>query len=84
MPKTFLLSSHSWVVMQVMDRIEGMHGQQLPWEDACMTATNRRKLGVFRSILMALLSRDPAQRPSMERFCESCDRVLAGTTTVQM
>ena len=70
--------------MQVMDRIEGLHGQQLPWEDACMTATNRRKLRVHRSNLMALLSRDPARRPSMEKFCESCDRVLAGTTTVQM
>ena len=41
-------------------------------------------MGVFRGILMGLLSRDPALRPSMERFCESCDRVLAGTTTVQL
>ena len=70
--------------MQVLDRNEGMHGQHLPWEDACMTATNRRNLGVFRGILMALLSRDPAERPSMEKFCESCDRVLASTTTVQL
>ena len=68
--------------MQAMDRIEGMHGQQLPWEDACMTPTNRRKLGVFCGILLPLLSRDPTQRPSMEAFCESCDRVLGGTTTV--
>ena len=67
-----------------MDRIEGKHGQQLPWEDACMTATDRKNLGFFRSSLMALLSRDPARRPSMDKFCESCDRVLAGTTTVQM
>ena len=44
----------------------------------------RRKLGVFRGILMALLSHVPAERPSMEKSCESCDRVLAGTTTVQL
>lgn len=67
-----------------MDRIQGMHGQELPWEGACMTPANKRRLGVFRNSLMALLARDPSQRPSMERFCETCDRVLAGSTTLQV
>ena len=84
MIKAFTISTCTWIGVQVMDRIEGMHGLQLPWEDACMTAVNRRKLGVFRGSVMELLSRDPSQRPSMEQFCESCDRVLAGTTTVQL
>ena len=68
----------------MMDRIEGMKGHTLPWDDACMTATNWRRLGVFRNSVVALLSRDPSQRPSMERFCETCNRVLAGSTTVQV
>ena len=84
MIKVFIIFTCTSTAMQVMDRIEGMHGLQLPWEDACMTAANRRKMGVFRGCVMELLSRDPSQRPSMEQFCESCDRVLAGTTTVQL
>ena len=51
-------------------------------EDACMRAASRRKLWVFRSSLMSLLSRDPSQRPSMAKFCATCNRVLAGSTTV--
>ena len=78
------LKTYRVTLVQVMDRIEGMHGHQLPWDDACMTATNRRRLGVFRNILLALLSRDPSQRPSMAKFCETCDRVLAGSSTVQV
>ena len=67
-----------------MDRIEGVNGQELPWEGACMTPANKRRLGVFRNSLMALLARDPSQRPSMSKFCATCNRVLAGSTTVQV
>jgi hypothetical protein len=63
-----------------MDRIEGLNGQELPWEGQNLTPANRRQLGVFRGTLMELLNRDPAERPSMENFCDTCNRVLAGTS----
>ena len=69
---------------QVMDRIQGVNGRGLPWEDAHLTATNRRRLGVFRTSIMPLLSRDPSKRPSMAKFCSTCNRVLSGSTTVQV
>ena len=51
----------------------------------CMhDGSQQEEAGVFRGSVMELLSRDPSQRPSMEHFCELCDRVLAGTTTVQL
>ena len=70
--------------VQVMDRIEGMNGQQLPWEGTDLTPAHRRRLGVFKASIVQLLARDPAQRPSMQHFCDSCNRVLAGSTTVQV
>lgn len=69
-------------MLQVMDRIEGRNGLQLPWDASALTPTNRRKLGIFKQSVTMLLSRDPALRPSMAQFCESCDQVLAGSTTV--
>jgi hypothetical protein len=70
--------------VQVMDRIEGLYGQELPWEGARVTPAIRRQLGIFKAIITNLLSRDPVKRPSMSQFCDSCDRVLAGSTSVQM
>ena len=49
--------------VQVMDRIEGMNGQQLPWEGTDLTPAHRRRLGVFKASIVQLLARDPAQRP---------------------
>ena len=66
-----------------MDRIEGLNGLKLPWEGA-LTPAVRRQLGIFRSQVLQLLARDPAQRPSMVDFCKSCDRALAGSTSVQL
>jgi hypothetical protein len=73
----------SVVRVQVMDQIEGVNGRQLPWEGAKLTSHNRRRLGLFRASISMLLSRDPAKRPSMEEFCDACDRVLAGSISVQ-
>jgi hypothetical protein len=73
----------TWQV-QVMDRIEGLNGKELPWEGKGLTPAIRRSLGVFRAPILKLLSRDPAQRPSMSEFCHSCNRVLAGSTSVQL
>lgn len=71
------------IPVQVMDRIEGVQGLQLPWEGTLSPAV-RTQLGIFRSSVLKLLARDPDERPSLEEFCVSCDRVLAGTTTVQL
>ena len=35
----------SW--LQVMDQIEGVRGQQLPWEGTALTPENRTMLGIF-------------------------------------
>lgn len=69
--------------VQVMDCIQGLHGKKLPWEAPRLTPQTRRKLGIFKSSVAALLSRDPLQRPSMAHFCYICNRVLSGSTTVQ-
>jgi hypothetical protein len=68
----------------VMDRIQGLNGLQLPWEGDNLTTANRRKLGIFKGSLLKLLDRDPAERPSMEEFCDACTRVLAGSTSVHL
>ena len=64
-----------------MDAIEGVNGKSLPWEGSNLTATNRRKLGVFKASINQLLSRDPTKRPSMKAFSASCERHFAGTTS---
>jgi hypothetical protein len=70
--------------MQLMDRIEGLNGQELPWEGQGVTTAIRRRLGIFKDPIISLLSRDPSDRPSMSEFCDSCNRVLAGSTSVQL
>lgn len=70
--------------MQVMDQIEGVNETELPWEGTLLTAANRKQLGIFRPTIMSLLSRDPAERPSMAQFCDTCNRVLAGSTSVHV
>lgn len=69
--------------MQAMNRIEGVNGLTLPWEGT-MTADARKQLGIFRDTILQLLLREPVHRPSMKQFCLSCERVLAGSTTVQV
>jgi hypothetical protein len=70
--------------MQVMDRIEGLNGQELPWEREGITTVIKRCLGIFKTPIISLLSRNPSERPSMSQFCDSCNRVLAGSTSVQL
>lgn len=66
-----------------MDHIQGMNGLQLPWEGTVQPAV-RRQLGIFKGNVLHLLARDPAERPSMAEFCRSCDRALAGSSSVQL
>ena len=69
--------------LQVMDRIEGLNGLQMPWEGTLPPAL-RRQLGIFKTHVLQLLARDASQRPSMDDFCMACDRALAGSTSVQL
>lgn len=69
------------VVTQVMDEIQGVNGQLLPFEGALLTTKIKRRLGVFKNLVLLLLARNPEDRPTMAQFCASCDRVLAGSTT---
>jgi hypothetical protein len=69
--------------MQMMDRIQGLKGKELPWEGKGITPAIRRRLGIFKAPIISLLSRDPLERPSMSEFCDTCNRVLAGSTSVQ-
>ena len=69
--------------LQVMDCLEGANGRSLPWEGGNLSPGNRTRLGGLRTVVMQLLSRDADERPSMAQFCDSCARVLAGTTTVE-
>lgn len=66
----------------MMDQIEAVKGMQLPWENA-LSQEVHNQLGVFRKHVLKLLARDPAERPSMEEFCASCDCMLDGTTDVR-
>jgi hypothetical protein len=67
-----------------MDCIEGLNGQELPWEGEGITTVIKRRLGIFKTPTINLLSRNPSERPSMSQFCESCYWVLAGSTSVQL
>jgi hypothetical protein len=69
--------------MQLMDQIEGRNGEQLPWESDTLSAEDRNCLGRYRDSLMMLLSRNSAVRPSMEEFYNSCEHVLAGSTSLR-
>jgi hypothetical protein len=67
-----------------MDQIEGKGNELLPWEGHRLTPATRQQLGIFKDTLLNLLHRDPARRPSMKEFCRSCNRVLSGSTSVQV
>lgn len=40
----------------------------------------RGKLGRFKNFLLALLHKNPLQRPSMDEFCRRCERALGAAT----
>eukprot|EP00892_Ulva_mutabilis_P002845 jgi/Ulvmu1/12561/UM091_0002.1 len=67
----------------VMQQLRGE--VELPWEGERFRAhpTARRRLGVFRQPVLALLARAPAQRASMAQFCDSCHRLFTSPTTVE-
>lgn len=75
-------ASEKLVAMQIVDKIQGRSGRMLPFEGARLTRDTKRHLGAFKNNILMLLARDPVDRLSMAQFCATCDRVLAGTTTI--
>jgi hypothetical protein len=59
-----------------------MTGDLLPWEDDSYLRLQKRKMGPFRDLVLELLRRDQASRPTMHEFCQRCSRVFASTTQV--
>lgn len=84
---SFCISGHllpHWSCdVQAMDRIQGVDALELPWE-ATLKPTVRGQPSIFKDIVLKLLNWDPAERPSMKEFCVPYDRVLIGTTTIQV
>lgn len=70
--------------LQVMDRIQGKGGRKLPWEATPMKPRLKQKLGMFRELVLQVLNRDPAKRPSMRRFCDACHHLMSSTVTVRV
>lgn len=68
--------------MQVLARLRGE--AELPWEGdlAAKNATARRRLGLFREPVLALLRRDPAQRATLSDFCRTANTVFSSPTTI--
>jgi hypothetical protein len=66
--------------VQIMDRIEGINGMSLPWERQ-LDGPTRRKIGIFKRIVCLLLSRNPADRPTMAQFVAKCDSMLVQSVT---
>lgn len=52
------------MLLQVMSSLRGE--EVLPWED--MSEEVSGKLGPLRGLVLAMLHRDPSQRPSMAEF----------------
>ena len=63
--------------MQVMAQLRGE--SELPWEGRRFRAhpSDRRRLGVFRQPVLALLQRRPERRATMQQFCNSCHRLFS-------
>ncbi|NJR42309.1 MAG: hypothetical protein HC767_06270 [Akkermansiaceae bacterium] len=40
----------------------------LPWEEGCITRSDRKKLGMFRRPILQLLQREPSHRITVEQF----------------
>jgi hypothetical protein len=55
--------------------------EQAPWEDETTAGSLLKPLGYFRKPVLALLSRNPLERPTMEEFRLGCRRVLVNSTT---
>lgn len=51
-----------------------------PWEDPQTGRALLRPLGIFKTGVLGLLARDPAQRSTVHKFQQACMRSLANTS----
>eukprot|EP00892_Ulva_mutabilis_P008124 jgi/Ulvmu1/5684/UM024_0031.1 len=68
----FLTDGRDKVVAQLLGVLP------LPWEGELGQEVKDR-LGIFREPVLRLLHRDPAQRASMQHFCDLCQSMATGT-----
>jgi hypothetical protein len=61
--------------LQIVAMILG--SEMAPWEHPMTAAAMLRPLGHFKGPVLAMLERDPRNRPSMLQFKQACQRVLA-------
>ena len=54
--------------------------RQAPWEDPETCKKLLRPLGIFKTGVLGLLARDPAQRLTIHSFQQACRRSLANTS----
>jgi hypothetical protein len=66
-----------------MDVIQQKNGKQCRWEGTALSPETRKKLGIFKNILLELLDRNPLKRPSMAEFCAACNRILSSTANFE-
>ena len=66
--------------MQIISQLKGE--AELPWEGDRAKPDVMRKLRTLRRPVMALLDRDPTNRPTMMKFCDQCDDIF-GTRTLK-
>ena len=57
--------------------------EEAPWEAPATSAALLNKLGYFKKPVLALLDRNPAERPTMAEFLQACRRVLSHTTAAE-
>ena len=69
---------NSCSVLQTIDMILG--GAAAPWEDGDAGRLLLRPLGVFKSAVLGLLRRDPAQRSTIQKFLDASRKCLANTS----
>ena len=65
-------------VVQITEMILG--DRQAPWEDTKTSKKLLRPLGIFKTGVLGLLARDPAQRLTIHSFQQACRRSLANTS----
>jgi hypothetical protein len=66
-------------MLQTVNMVLG--NEMAPWEDESAGAAVLKPLGYFKKPVLALLSRDPKDRPTMQEFRLACQRVLANSIT---
>ena len=72
---------HRVCVGVCMQTIEMILGDRLaPWEDPETARELLRPLGIFKTGVLRLIDRDPAQRSSIPMFQQACLRSLANTS----